>query len=82
MQSASETIRKTPGVCGGEACVRDSRVPVWTLYRLKELGRSDEQLLGDFPSLTVDDLPAAWAYVREHEAKIRDAIRRQGASRR
>lgn len=80
MQPATETIRKTPGVCGGNACVRDTRVPVWTLQRLKDLGRSDEQLLEDFPTLTPDDLPAAWDYVRLHPDEIRTAIGRQGPS--
>ena len=73
-----ERIVKTPGVCGGNACVRDTRVPVWTLQRLRELGASNRQLLDDFPSLTAEDLPAAWAYVAGHEDEIRHAIARQG----
>jgi uncharacterized protein (DUF433 family) len=34
-------IRKTPGVCGGEACIRQTRVPVWVLHRFRSLGRTD-----------------------------------------
>jgi len=68
---------KTSGVCGGNACARNSRVPVWTLQRLRELGASDRQLLDDFPSLTAEDLPAAWEYVASHEDEIRHAIQRQ-----
>jgi uncharacterized protein (DUF433 family) len=76
-----QPIQKTPGVCGGNACVRDTRIPVWTLQRFKELGRSDEQLLADFPTLLPADLTAAWEYVRHNEAEIRDAIARQGRNR-
>ena len=73
-------IRKTPGVCGGEACVRDTRVPVWTLWRLRELGRTDAQLLEDYPSLTPQDLAAAWDYARRNPDEICEAIARQGRS--
>lgn len=71
-------IRKTPGVCGGHACVRDTRVPVWTLYRLRELGRTDPELLDDYPTLTPADLAVAWDYAGRQPEEIRDAIRRQG----
>jgi uncharacterized protein (DUF433 family) len=72
-----ERIVKTPGVCGGNACVRDTRIAVWTLQRLRELGASDHTLLDDFPSLTADDLTHVWAYVSGHRDEIRDAIERQ-----
>ena len=73
-------IRKTPGVCGGSACVRETRIPVWTLWRLRELGRGDAQLLDDYPSLTPQDLAAAWDYARLNSDEIRTAIDRQGQS--
>ena len=81
MPSATETILKTPGVCGGNARVRDTRIPVWTLWRLRELGRTDEQLLEDYPTLLPADLPAAWEYARQHENEIAEAISRQARSR-
>ena len=51
-QSHSELIRHTQGVLGGDACVRNTRIPVWTLVQLKQLGRTDGQLTADFPGLT------------------------------
>lgn len=81
MPFATETIQKTPGVCGGNACVRDTRIPVWTLWRLRELGRTDQQLLADYPTLLPTDLPAAWEYARRHEDEIAEAIARQARSR-
>ena len=67
-------ITKTPGVSGGVACIGDSRIPVWTLIQLKQLGRTDDQLLGDFPSLTPIDLDAACAYYRAHTLEIEQDI--------
>ena len=69
-------IQKTPGVCGGSACVRETRIAVWTLQRLKERGLSDEQLLADFPTLLPADLPVVWDYARENADEIQAAIAR------
>src|SRR4051794_10466582 len=63
--SPGETIRHTPGVVGGDACVRGTRIPVWTLVHLKKLGRTEAQLLSDYPGLTRSDLDAVWAYYRD-----------------
>jgi uncharacterized protein (DUF433 family) len=71
-------LRKTAGVSGGSACVRDTRIAVWMLWQLREEGRTDPQLLEDYPSLTKQDLAAAWEYARQHPTEIRQAIGRQG----
>ena len=73
-------IQKTPGVCGGSACVRETRIAVWMLQRLKELGADDNQLLADFPTLLPADLPAVWDYVKQNEDEIRAAIARNRRS--
>ena len=71
---ASDRIRRTPGVCGWAACVRQTRIPVWTLIGLQKLGRDERDLVGDFPSLVPADLDAAWVYYRQHPAEIDAAI--------
>ena len=63
-----------PEIEGAAACVGDSRIPVWTLVQLKKLGRSETQLLGDFPSLVQADLDAVWNYYRENPAEIDQPI--------
>ena len=76
--TANVPIRKTPGVCGGNACVRDTRIAVWTLWRLRTLGRTDAQLLKDYPALTAHDLAAAWQYALQNRDEVRQATERQG----
>ena len=73
------SIRHTEGVVGGDACVRDTRIPVWTLVQLKKLGRNEAQLLADFPGLTRDDLDAVWSYYRQHTDEIEHAIAAEAA---
>ena len=67
-------IERTPGVCGGEACIGPTRIAVWMLEDARRQGVSDGQLLEDYPGLTAEDLGAAWAYVEEHRGEIEAAI--------
>jgi uncharacterized protein (DUF433 family) len=63
-------IQKTPGVCGGWACIRSTRITVSGLVTSRKLGTSEERLLEAYPSLTADDLAAAWAYYGQHPLEI------------
>jgi len=74
--STEMRIQKTPDVMGGEACLRSTRIPVWILVGYRQLGVSDAKLLTFYPTLTQEDLNAAWDYSREHTDEIEDAIRR------
>jgi uncharacterized protein (DUF433 family) len=68
-------IKKTPGVCGGDACVANTRIPVWVLEQARRLGMSAADLLRNYPTLRAEDLANAWAYVRSHREEIDEAIR-------
>ena len=68
-------IQKTPGVCGGEPCIRNTRHTVAGLVEWRNLGLSDEQILGHHPDLAQEDLDAAWQYYRENMDEIDKAIR-------
>ena len=77
--SRRDRIRRTPGVCGGEACVRATRIPVWTLvaYRRQTVGEAD--LLAMYPTLEQADLDAAWTYAESHRNEIDRAIEENDA---
>ena len=68
-------IQKTPGVCGGRACIRNTRITVWGLVLNRRLGVPDEQILQNIVGLTPDDLLAAWDYYENHRAEIDEDIR-------
>lgn len=79
MSAATGTgmIRKTPGVCGGEACIGKRRITVWMLVNARRLGMSDAKLLAAYqPPLTPEELQAAWDYYADHIEEIDNAIRR------
>lgn len=68
-------IFSTPGVCGGDACVRGMRIPVWLLEEGRRNGTTGAQFLQAHPDLTMEDLAHAWRYVAEHPEEIERAIR-------
>jgi uncharacterized protein (DUF433 family) len=71
MPVTSERITKTPEICGGDACVRGTRV----LVNAHRLGASDADILRNYPSLTAADLEAAWLYAAANTEEIDRAIR-------
>ena len=77
---AAPAIRRTPGVCGGEACIRMTRIAVWMLEESRRSGVSETDLLCDYPDLDEEDLSAAWQYVSEHQEEIETAIAANRAS--
>jgi uncharacterized protein (DUF433 family) len=73
--SAASWISKTPGVCGGRACIRDTRITVWGLMAWKREGLSDSEVLEQIQGLRAEDLEVAWKYAAEHPREIEKAIR-------
>ena len=79
VQSLSNTwqgIEKTPGVCGGDARIAGTRIPIWSLVNYRRLDASDARILQDFPHLSAADLVNAWAYADAHPEEIEAAILR------
>jgi uncharacterized protein (DUF433 family) len=74
-QETQTWIRKTRGVCGGDACIRNTRIPVWALVVWRRLGVPDEEICDQLPGLTPSDLALAWAYADDHPQEIADALR-------
>ena len=68
--SLIQGIEKTPGVCGGSACIVRTRIPVWLLVEALHAGASEAQLLLSYPSLRAEDLTNAWAYYRANKEEI------------
>lgn len=67
-------ITTTPGVVGGDACIRSMRIPVWSLVEYRQMGANDDKILEAYPQLTATDLANAWAYSEDFPAEIAEAI--------
>jgi len=76
LRTEQSWIQKTPGVCGGDACIRNTRIPVWSVVVARRLGASEHELLNYFVTpLTPADLQAAGAYYEQHREEIELNIR-------
>ena len=63
-------ITRTPGVVGGRARIRNTRIPVWSVVEAKKMGLADERILEIFPALSLNDIENALQYYATHRAEI------------
>src|SRR5271167_499774 len=63
-------IEARPDVCGGEACIVRTRIPVWLLENARRSGVAEQVLLASYPTLRAEDLVNAWNYARSHGTEI------------
>ena len=75
MPLTASWIGSNPDRCGGDACIRDSRIPVWIIANSRRLGMTDVQILVAYPTLNSSDLEAVWDYEAIHSDEIERAIR-------
>ncbi|HEX4589913.1 MAG TPA: DUF433 domain-containing protein [Gemmataceae bacterium] len=68
-------VQKTPGINGGDPCIRDTRITVHGLVEWRKLGLTDCQILDAITGLTADDLEAAWDYYSKNRDEIEEIIR-------
>ena len=67
-------INKTPKVVGGAARIRNTRIPIWSLFQSHQMGTSDLEILEAHPELTQTDLMNAWFYAETFPDEIEQAI--------
>lgn len=72
----TDRITKTPGICGGKACIAGHRIRVMDIVvRHEDLGRSPDEIITDYPDLTLSDVHAALTYYFDNVDEIRNDIR-------
>ncbi len=73
----TQHITKTPGVCGGRACIAGHRIRVQDIVVWHEKrGHSVAQIVEMFPGITKADVHAALAYYFDHLEEIEDEFRK------
>jgi len=68
-------IEVTPGVCGGRARITGHRIRVQDVVLWTEQGQSPDQIVADFPQVSLADVYAALAYYHDHREEIDRQIR-------
>jgi uncharacterized protein (DUF433 family) len=65
-----ERIVIDPEVRFGKPCVRGTRITVGDVLSYLASGMREEQILADFPQLTIDDIRACLAFAAERERRV------------
>ena len=65
MSSREHCIVSDPQVCHGKPCVRGTRIMVSVVLDNLAEGLSPEEIVAEYPPLTLDDVRAAIAYAAE-----------------
>ena len=62
-----DRIRITPGKRSGQPCVRDLRITVGDVLGWLASGMSFDDVLADYPELTIEDVRACLAFAADRE---------------
>lgn len=68
--SLTDHISIDPAVRSGKPCIRGTRIAVYDILDYLAGGMSEEQVVRDFPALTVDDVRAALEFAADRERKL------------
>jgi uncharacterized protein (DUF433 family) len=59
-----------PGRRSGKPCIRDTRISVYDVLDYLASGMTTEQIVADFPELTVEDIRACLAFAADRERRL------------
>lgn len=66
-------IKRNPNKRFGKPCVRDTRITVYDVLGWLASGMTYEEIIQDFPELTIEDIKACLAYAADREHKLQYA---------
>lgn len=76
-ETTIQHISKTPGVCGGKACIAGHRIRVMDIVVWHEMrGYSPDEIVDMFPGITVADVYASLTYYFDHRDEIEADFRK------
>ena len=69
-----ERITVNPAVRGGKPCIKGTRITVYDVLEYMAGGMSEDQILGDFPDLSREDIRAALAFAAARERRLANSV--------
>jgi len=70
MTDYQSRITIEPGKRGGKPCIRGMRITVYDVLDWLAQGMSEQQIIEDYPELTVEDIRACLAFAANREHQI------------
>jgi uncharacterized protein (DUF433 family) len=65
-----QRIVVTPGIRGGKPCIKGTRITVYDVLEYLAGGMREEEIVRDFPSLTVEDIRACIGFAAARERRL------------
>lgn len=66
-------IKRNPNKRFGKPCIRDTRISVFDVLGWLASGMTYDEIIYDFPELTINDIKACLAYAADREHKLQHA---------
>lgn len=73
MKTYQQIISIDPEKRFGKPCVRNTRITVYDVLAWLSKGMSKQEIINDFPELTIEDIDACLSYAADKEHSIRVA---------
>ena len=67
METYRDRITIEPGKRGGKPCIRQMRITVYDVLGWLASGMSNEEILADYPELSLEDIHACLAFAADRE---------------
>lgn len=74
MVDYTRIITIEPGKRGGKPCIRGLRITVYDVLDYLASGMTPEEIVGDFPDLTIEDSRACLGSVADRERRLVGAL--------
>ncbi len=71
MKQYNEIISINPSVRSGKACIRNLRITVSDVLGYLASGMTTQEIIIDFPELSIEDIQACLAYAAESEKHVK-----------
>lgn len=69
-----DRISVTPEVRNGKPCIKGTRITVYDVLEYLAGGMTEDQILGDFPDLTREDIRAALAFAAARDRRLANSV--------
>jgi uncharacterized protein (DUF433 family) len=69
-----DRIWVNPVVRSGKPCIKGTRITVYDVLEYLAGGMTEDQILGDFPDLTREDIRAALAFAAARERRLANSV--------
>jgi uncharacterized protein (DUF433 family) len=73
MVNYKSILKRNPNKRFGKPCIRETRITVYDVLGWLAAGMTNNEILTDFPELTLNDIQACLAYAADREHKLQTA---------